>query len=516
MYPFENLIWLPFFLTGALVAAVGIYVWLRRHVTGAYILVGICIGSAWWSICEGLLYLGFSQVTNILITKMQYIGMVWMPSLILMLPLSLFSRPKWSRGSVYLFVFAIPALILTLAWTNQYHGLIWSEFYTVTRGSLAMLGLKHGPAFWVYLAYSYTCLGLAGIFLFRWFFSSASIFKAQAGTLLTALAVVWLGSIIYNAGLSPIPNVDTTPLTFSIATIIAAYGFFRYQLFDVVPVAKAEVFNSMLDGVAVLDENERLIDLNPAAEKIIGQQKDQVVGRIAHEVFDRQPEILKMLGGKDIEGEVCLRPSGNKLTYELRIASLVDRQNRRMGRLLVWRDITERKELEERLRKLATTDELTNISNRRSFMEQGRAWFAQSRRHKRPLAVLALDLDNFKTINDRYGHHVGDLALAHFADLVTRNQRAEDIFGRLGGEEFALILSGTDSETALHAAERLRGILADSPLDTGEGLVAITVSIGVAEIKETDAALEGTLRRADMALYQAKADGRNKVVLADD
>jgi diguanylate cyclase (GGDEF)-like protein/PAS domain S-box-containing protein len=515
VYSLEKLIWFPFFMAGALVASVGVYAWLRRGVTGALTLACICAGSAWWSVSEGLLYFGFDQSANVFVTKIQYLGMVWMPALIMLFPLSIYYRHKRNLRYIYLIAFAAPAFILVMAWTNEYHWLLWTEYGTVFLGALPMLSLKHGPIFWVFVSYAYICLGLAGVFLIRWFIISASIFRAQAGVLLAALGVVWMGNIIYVTGLSPVPNIDITPLTFSIASVVTAFGFFRYQLLDVVPVAKTEVFNSMLDGVVVLDENERLIDLNPAAEKILTRQRDIVVGQTAEDVFRNQPDILSMLVGQDLEGEVCLRPSGSKLTYELRIATLMDRNKHRLGRILVWRDITQRKDLEEKLFRLATTDELTSISNRRSFMVQGRTWFSQARRHKRPLAVLALDLDNFKTINDRYGHHVGDMVLMHFAKLVSKNQRAEDVFGRLGGEEFGLILSEAGAGTALSTAERLRGILAESPLKTDQGPVSVTVSIGVAELKEADKGLEDILRRADMALYQAKSNGRNKVVSAE-
>ena len=512
----EKIIWLPFFLAGGLMLPVGLRALLRREVSGAYTLAVICFCSAFWSFCEGLLYFGFDQSVNILITKAQYLGLVWTAPLMLIFSFSLFDQRSWSSGRVYLVWLSVPAAILALAWTNEYHWLIWSEFWTITGGQIPMLGLKHGPAFWVYVAYAYLCLGIATVSLFRWCISSASIFRSQALIVFGALGVVWLGNIIYLAGWSPIPNVDTTPLTFSLASGVMAFGFFRYRLLDVVPVAKAEVFNSMLDGVLVMDREDRIIDFNPAAEKILNLPRNDIVGRTVAAVFQDQPEIIAMIGGRDLDREVSLGRAEYRLTYDLRVSTLRGRRSRRLGRLLVWRDITRRKDLEEKLRQLATTDELTGIFNRRSFLEQGRTLFALARRHQRPLSVLVLDLDKFKNVNDTHGHHVGDMVLRHFADLVSKNQRVEDVFGRLGGEEFALVLGETEKDTALKTAERLRRIVAETPLETNLGPVSITVSIGVAAYREQDMDLGEIMRRADKALYRAKAQGRNQVMPAED
>jgi len=160
---------------------------------------------------------------------------------------------------------------------------------------------------------------------------------------------------------------------------------------------------------------------------------------------------------------------------------------------------------------LANTDELTELRNRRAFMEAGELLLRQCRRYPQQLAALLIDIDHFKTINDRYGHHVGDQAIRRVADALTAALRETDIIGRLGGEEFAVLMPHTDRAAALHAAERLRqavanlkiGLLSGGPLTT-------TISVGVAPY-ETGITLDNLLMHADMALYQAKNLGRNRV-----
>ncbi|NHZ61200.1 CHASE domain-containing protein [Massilia genomosp. 1] len=175
-------------------------------------------------------------------------------------------------------------------------------------------------------------------------------------------------------------------------------------------------------------------------------------------------------------------------------------------------DITERKRIDDELHALASTDFLTGLPNRRVFMARLDDQFARLQRSVDECAsVLMLDIDHFKHVNDVHGHAVGDAVLRHMAGLMRSGQRKIDTLGRVGGEEFAVLLPGTTGLAAQQYAERLRQSVADSPLD-GEGRhIAITVSIGIATIDAGDTSPDAALIRADKALYRAKAQGRNRV-----
>ncbi|MCD6526561.1 MAG: diguanylate cyclase [Desulfuromonas sp.] len=184
---------------------------------------------------------------------------------------------------------------------------------------------------------------------------------------------------------------------------------------------------------------------------------------------------------------------------------------------VVWiiYDLTQRKETEQQLIELATIDSLTGANTRRQFMELGEREFTINQRHGRSLSLLMLDIDHFKAINDRYGHDVGDKSLCRFTSFCQESLRTEDILGRLGGEEFAIILQDTEIEQALHVAERIRNTVESSTRSASSDTPAITVSIGIATTKgEND--LAATLKQADIYLYQAKEKGRNCIVFAPD
>lgn len=180
--------------------------------------------------------------------------------------------------------------------------------------------------------------------------------------------------------------------------------------------------------------------------------------------------------------------------------------------LVMFSDLTERKVLERELEHQARTDFLTGIPNRRHFLELAEVELARAHRYRRPFSLLMLDLDMFKDINDRYGHRIGDLTLQKVVEVCRQTLRGVDIVGRLGGEEFGIILPETDTERARQVAERVRQAIAATavPLVQG-GAVFVTTSVGVATFSGSDGNVDAVLTRADQALYNAKRAGRNRV-----
>ncbi len=175
----------------------------------------------------------------------------------------------------------------------------------------------------------------------------------------------------------------------------------------------------------------------------------------------------------------------------------------------------ERNRLETELQKMAFVDELTGANNRRRFFELGQEEFDRACRFKRPLSVLMVDADHFKSFNDEYGHATGDIVLKNVAASIGGSLREADILGRYGGEEFVAVLVETDHSTAAVVAERVRKAVEQMAINTPNGNLSVTVSIGLATTNSQDGTLTALIERADAALYQAKENGRNRVGVAD-
>jgi diguanylate cyclase (GGDEF)-like protein len=167
--------------------------------------------------------------------------------------------------------------------------------------------------------------------------------------------------------------------------------------------------------------------------------------------------------------------------------------------------------LHAEVQKLAITDALTGLYNRRGLFELGQREVERSRRYKRPLVAIMMDIDRFKFINDYYGHAAGDLVLQTVAKRCVDNMRRIDILGRLGGDEFTFLLPETDMFTANNVAERVRHTIAEYPVITEESQISVSVSIGVARATAATPDLEVLISRADAAMYVAKREGRNRV-----
>lgn len=163
------------------------------------------------------------------------------------------------------------------------------------------------------------------------------------------------------------------------------------------------------------------------------------------------------------------------------------------------------------VQQLASIDSLTGLHNRRHFMEISRREFARAQRYRHPLTAIMLDIDHFKQVNDTYGHAVGDQALKIVATRCKKTVRQIDVLGRFGGDEFVSLLLETDLNGARIVAERLRRSMVDLSIDTDQGPLAITISLGIASLDERCKALDDLLQRADQALYVAKQAGRNQV-----
>jgi diguanylate cyclase (GGDEF)-like protein len=182
------------------------------------------------------------------------------------------------------------------------------------------------------------------------------------------------------------------------------------------------------------------------------------------------------------------------------------------ARRLLEHEVGERRKLETKLRRLATTDGLTGALNRAAFLASSQRLLEASQAAGQALVLLMLDVDHFKAINDCFGHAGGDRALEHLSAVLRSGVRQVDLFGRLGGEEFAIVLPGTSPATAEVVAERLRARVADAPVPFDDRLIPMTVSIGLAHRLDSDRSIDQVIARADQALYRAKGSGRNRVV----
>jgi diguanylate cyclase (GGDEF)-like protein/PAS domain S-box-containing protein len=294
----------------------------------------------------------------------------------------------------------------------------------------------------------------------------------------------------------------------------------------------AHLFGAILENtndlVIILEANDKdaadstIVYVNPAFSRLTGYSSAEAVGRSPRFLLgpnsdtDARSRIRESVRqNQAVRAEILsYTKSGQPCWLDANIVPLKDGSGRVSHFVAIERDITAAKSLEEKLTRLATRDELTGLYNRRYFKEVVEREIERAERYGHPLALLSLDIDHFKHINDAHGHEGGDRALAEFARSCGASLRGADILARIGGEEFAALLPDTPIDGAVWLAERLRRTVADLSIEHRGQRIAFTVSIGVTGHAGPGDSLSGMLRRADQALYRAKADGRNRLHVA--
>jgi len=281
-----------------------------------------------------------------------------------------------------------------------------------------------------------------------------------------------------------------------------------------------DIINGLPGIFYMLDHERRLVRWNSNFCTVTGYTDKEMFNKPALNVIapadkklieQRIKEVFES-GNSSVEAEIINR-HGEHVPYFFtgRRTTLQDQ----VYLIGVGQDITERRQMEQQLWKLANTDFLTGLMSRRYFMGKLEQEFVRVHNHEvSHSCILMLDLDYFKRINDTYNHTVGDMVLKHFAALVQSNLRQIDFMGRLGGEEFAIILPDTDVGAAQQCAERLRKLVANTPVVQDNQTILITVSIGATMLQDDDSCPDTALIRADNALYYAKNSGRNRVQIA--
>ena len=341
---------IPLVITAAISAGLALYS-RRRHLTagtGWFALLMFAVSV--WSLSYALELNSGNLSGKLFWSKVEYLGITTIPTLWFAFALQYTGRERWLTRRNWLVLSIEPIITLLLVWTNEVHGLIWQSTELDTSGPFVMLDItSYGAFFWVHVAYSYVLLLLGTVLLALAFIRSPKLYRRQVAILLAGLLAPWVGNALYIFRLSPFPDLDLTPFGYTLTGLAVILGLFQFRLLDIVPVARDAVIAGMPDGVIVLDAENRIVDLNPAAQRIIGRQED-IIGQPVVLVLSGRPDIVDHFReATEARGEVVLGGGQAQGVYDLRTSPLHDRRGRFTGQMVLLHDITERKEAEEAL-----------------------------------------------------------------------------------------------------------------------------------------------------------------------
>lgn len=484
----------------------------RRQTSGAVPLMILMFALSWWDLTYSLYWADAPAPYPNFWLYITYVGAVTVPTALLRFAWQLAELQFRLKRALLIGLVVEPVIVLIALFTDPWHGLFFAGEKVENIGMI----LDGGPVFWMNVIYSYTVILISLIVLVRKYLQTTGLYKTQLGVVLLGSAFPWVNSIIFLFGLSPFPNADNTPFSFTIAGIAFTYALLRYHLLDIIPVARDVLIENMSDGVLVLDARNRLVDINPAAESLLEIKAKSCIGKPVETVLSAWSDMVNTFYEvHDIRTEVPLgKPPESYL--DLKISALYDDQNRFLGRLVVWRDISLLRKTQNELQEQAIRDPLTGLYNRRYLNETIDRELSYALREAQPLCFVLIDMDHFKSVNDTFGHGIGDALLQRFAAQLLNQTRIGDIVCRYGGEEFLVILPNVTTDIAFQIAERWRRSVQENTILNQNGEIKLTISCGISEFPANGASCDLLIAVADKALYHAKAMGRNRVITWQD
>jgi PAS domain S-box-containing protein len=317
--------------------------WSRRSNNPAVIpLIAMASGLVIWTLGTTMQMASTNFEANTASVSIVYLGVTIVPAAWLLFVLAYTGKENWINRRAVLLLAIEPVLVQLFIQTNDLHGLFWTSRQFVEIDGYRVLESTAGTAFWIHAAYSYLLLLYSAYLLFRAMTNAPHLYRGQIQYLLIGVFTPWAANFLFIFGLSPLPEyVDLTPLAFTITIAAIAYNMYRFQFMDIVPVARDVIVDSMDDGVLVVDQNDRVVDANPAILKLIGREKDAVIGKPLAAILDKGGDLLRyFLNREQVETNITVHIAGSERSFQLRISDLYNRRRELTGRIAVLHDIT--------------------------------------------------------------------------------------------------------------------------------------------------------------------------------
>jgi NtrC-family two-component system sensor histidine kinase KinB len=337
-------------LAAICMAALAVYAWRRRNRTArlfAFVPFSACI----WAVCQTLQVLGADLETELFWAKIGYAGTVAAPLAWAVFAVAYTGRDRWLAPRRLALVSVIPLVTLLLVLTNSAHQLVWSDPVLDRSGPVPQLLLPPAAWFWVHAGYSYA-LNLLGAFLIVLAMLRApGLYRQQAGALLLGASLPWLANLIYLTGLGRASLLDLTSIAYIASSLVFAWGIRRFQLLTLLPVARDTLMDASGDGLVVLDNHNRVVDINPAARHILNAPAGELIGQPAERLLKLQPGVLALDRSPALSHtEISTGADDQQRVYDLIITPLYDQRGSFTGWLIALRDITTHKAIESELR----------------------------------------------------------------------------------------------------------------------------------------------------------------------
>ena len=485
--------------------------WRRRSLVGAQSLAVASSAVCVWSLLYAAELLVPDLEVALLLGDLKYLGIVVLPPAWMVFALRYTGRGHLVTRRLLAALAIHPVAMVILLALPATHDLVRGGGAHFSPGGFPVVPV--GWLFWVHFAYAWGVLALATALIGWSLLRTSRVYLRESLSLGAALSVPWLASVLFNRPGTEL-LVDPTPTAYAVVQVAFVWGVLRFGLFNLAPIARSTVVDALDDAVIVVDPYERIVDLNVAAERLLGTTRRAAAGELfAHHLPDHVA--LIRTHRPSLRRDVTLVRDREVVDFEVTVSRTRAGSALLPGHVLVLHDVTARRRAQRRMEHLVRYDQLTDLANRMLFTDRLEQALALARRSGDSVAVLFVDLDGFKTVNDSHGHDVGDVVLRETAARLTDCLRESDTAARMGGDEFLIVLPAIDTPAA---ASAVAGKVLDAisqPFTAAGTRLHLSASIGIAVAPPQP--LDATLltRMADTAMYRAKAAGKNCYAFAD-
>jgi len=441
--------------------------------------------------------------------KVQYFGIPFFPALWLIVGLIYTGHTRGLWKWKIALIFLIPVLTVIFELTNEYHHLYYTKIELKEFAGTQIMHLSKGPWFFVQMGYVLFCLIVCTGLFYRRYVKSSSEEKIRFRMFFLATLLPYAGLILIaiNWGNT---GIDYAALVLPLCFLLINIAITRYNFLEIRLMARERVFEDSHEGLVTLNKDLEVMDFNPAGVAFFRWMNATLKREKLDALLENDAGVLECVRGRK-EGILEFRVEGKKRFLSVTPKEIRSKKEM-IGVLLALEDVTERELINRKLLEMAHSDELSGLNNRRYFLEQAQAAIKRARRYGESLSLIMLDIDNFKGINDKYGHGCGDEVIQAISDLLKSVFRETDIIGRVGGEEFSIVMLNSKSKEAYATAEAFRSRIEQINFAHNGQRVPVTVSLGIAEL-ENHQSLRELVGCADDALYQSKHNGRNRTTI---
>lgn len=438
--------------------------------------------------------------------QVQYFAIPFLPASWFAISLLYTGRVKtlWSWTGAMIFI--IPVVTFILRFTNEYHNLYYSGVMLQEFDGMKFLMLLKGPWYNIQLLYA------LAIFIFStWFYfqkySKSSSDRNQFKIIVIESLGPYFGIVLNSINFRGI-GIDYTAIVLPISCILIYYSIAKYDFLELKILAWERVFRDNNNGLVLLNGDLLVMDYNSTSERFSELMGTKMELESLYEIFAHDDIILDCIHEKSSK-TIKIDHSGT--TYYLSV-SIQDIKNSKVnvGMLLVFEDVTSREQTNQKLFELATIDSLSQLANRRHFMEISKKELLRANRNHKNFAVAMMDIDDFKRINDTYGHSCGDMVISTISNILKSSYGETDIIGRVGGEEFAVAMLYSRQTEVYEKLEEFRKIVKNHKFEYRGENFSVTISIGVSNHNFSESDMEVLLSEADDALYESKQNGKNR------